>query len=186
MLQLHQKLTNEHLFPSTQSKKRNHLAEEVLKSDMLHVMNWYKLYLGPKGGALDGVIEFLQTTSELIEFFRIFKPVRSLDDDRLEQLHEIDHWFKTWELSVASASIGSSKALLSFLCHDDIHACIIGFISLSHKVLYKKSAVYITPGIIISDVVENTFNQMRSTYNEANSNPNALQGLASRFGHKNI
>jgi hypothetical protein len=59
-LQLHQKLTNEHLFPSTQSKMRNHLAEEVLNSDMLHVIKQYKLYLGPKGSDLDGAIELLQ------------------------------------------------------------------------------------------------------------------------------
>ena len=32
-----------------------------------------------------------------------------------------------------------------------------------------------TPGLVNSDVVENIFNQQRSTYNGANSNPYALQ-----------
>jgi hypothetical protein len=41
--------------------------------------------------------------------------------------------------------------------------------------LTSKSTVYITPGLTNSDVVENTFNQQRSTYNGANTNPNALQ-----------
>jgi hypothetical protein len=47
------KYTNEHLFPSTQSKMRNHLAEEVLNSHMLHVIK----YLGPKGSDLGGAIK---------------------------------------------------------------------------------------------------------------------------------
>ena len=41
--------------------------------------------------------------------------------------------------------------------------------------LHKSNSVYVTPALINSDVVENTFNQMRSTYNGASSNPNALQ-----------
>jgi hypothetical protein len=36
-LQIHRRLTNEHIFPSQQCKMRNHLAEEVLNSDMLHL-----------------------------------------------------------------------------------------------------------------------------------------------------
>lgn len=34
-LQIHKRLTNEHLYPSQQSKMRNHLAEEVLGEEML-------------------------------------------------------------------------------------------------------------------------------------------------------
>ena len=39
----------------------------------------------------------------------------------------------------------------------------------------QQSAIYITPGLVNSDIVENTFNQQRSTYHGANANPNALQ-----------
>lgn len=35
--------------------------------------------------------------------------------------------------------------------------------------------MYITPGLVNSDVIENIFNQQRSTYHGANSNPSALQ-----------
>jgi hypothetical protein len=35
--------------------------------------------------------------------------------------------------------------------------------------------IFLTPALINSDVVENEFNQQRSTYNGANTNPNALQ-----------
>ena len=39
----------------------------------------------------------------------------------------------------------------------------------------KDCKIFITPALINSDVVENTFNQMRSTYNGANTNPNVHQ-----------
>ena len=35
---VHQKLTEEHMFPSNQQKMRNGLAEEVLDKNMLHLM----------------------------------------------------------------------------------------------------------------------------------------------------
>ena len=36
-------------------------------------------------------------------------------------------------------------------------------------------SVYVTPALVNSDIIENTFNQQRSTYHGANANPNALQ-----------
>lgn len=64
---------------------------------------------------------------------------------------------------------------MSLQCHEDIQSCIIGFVELCKMFLANKSKVFITPGLVNSDVIENTFNQQRSTYNGANSNPNALQ-----------
>ena len=37
-LPIHRKLTNQHIYPTTKEKMRNHLAEQVLDSDMLHLM----------------------------------------------------------------------------------------------------------------------------------------------------
>ena len=36
-LKLHRKLTSEHIYPDTQMKMRNHLAEQVLNEDMLYL-----------------------------------------------------------------------------------------------------------------------------------------------------
>lgn len=36
---IHRKLTHEHFFLTPESKKRNHLAEDVLDKEMLHLMN---------------------------------------------------------------------------------------------------------------------------------------------------
>lgn len=133
-VQLHKKLTNEHLFPSTQSKMRNYLAEDILNNEMLHLMQQYQMYLGPKGCVLDGAIEFLGHTSKLIEIFRSKKPVQSKDDERLFELRTINAWFETWE----SAPGSSSKHLMSAQCHEDIHACIVGFLNLCELCLQKK------------------------------------------------
>ncbi|KAK3107457.1 hypothetical protein FSP39_015012 [Pinctada imbricata] len=44
-LQIHRRLTNEHLYPSTQSKMRNHLAEQVMDTDMLHLLKSTRVHL---------------------------------------------------------------------------------------------------------------------------------------------
>jgi len=64
---------------------------------------------------------------------------------------------------------------MSAQCHEDIQSCIQGFMILCENVLDKSLHTDVTPGLINSDVIENIFNQQRSTYNGANTNPNALQ-----------
>ncbi|OWF44394.1 hypothetical protein KP79_PYT22813 [Mizuhopecten yessoensis] len=60
---------------------------------------------------------------------------------------------------------------------DDLNSCIIGFKQLCEKLLHNATDknVFITPSIINTDAIENEFNQQRSTYNGANSNPKCLQ-----------
>lgn len=178
-LQLHQRLTNEHFFLSNQSKMRNHLAEEVLNAQMLHLMMQYQVSLGEKGEVLNGVIEFLKVTSKLIEFFRDMRPIRVIEDERLTEVKSVSQWFAFWETCAANNNDMSQKEkgkmLMSYQCHEDIHSCVIGFIEMCGIVLKDNSTIFITPALVNSDVVENTFNQQRATYNGANSNPNALQ-----------
>lgn len=45
---LHRKLTNEHLFLSQESKMRNHLAEDVINGEMLHLMECVQKFLGER------------------------------------------------------------------------------------------------------------------------------------------
>jgi hypothetical protein len=51
---VHHKLTQEHIFLTSVNKMRNHLAEEVLNSEMLHLMELYKESLGQAGLKLGG------------------------------------------------------------------------------------------------------------------------------------
>ena len=96
-LQLNRKLSNEHIFPDNQQKMRNHLAEEVLNSEMLNLFKMYKNTLGEKGKILDGAIELLQKTFEIISIFRDFKPITNVNDPRLVTLNEVSLWFLEWE-----------------------------------------------------------------------------------------
>lgn len=61
-LQLHRKLTNDHIYLDFQLKKRNYMAEEVLNEEMLHLMKQYQNSLGEKGQVLNGIVEFLENT----------------------------------------------------------------------------------------------------------------------------
>ena len=54
-LQLHRKLTNEHIFLNQQGKMRNHFAEEVLNTEMLKLMLEYKASLANQGDILNGL-----------------------------------------------------------------------------------------------------------------------------------
>lgn len=178
-LQLHRKLTNDHLYPNNQLKMRNHLAEDVLNSEMLHVMLQYQQSLGEAGAILNGAVEFLRYTSKLVHIFQDMRPIKAFDDSRLTELKDIAQWFDNWKTSVLINTVIPSKErqkqLMSMQCLEDIQACIIGFYKLCEILLSKKSKIYVTPGLINSDVIENTFNQQRSTYHGANTNPNALQ-----------
>lgn len=169
--QLHKNLTNEHIILSCHSKMRNHLAEDILNTEMLHCMCQYQLYLGEKGSILNGTIELLKQTSRLIDIFRDMRPITHIDDSRLRELQEISNWFDDWKCKSAD----KPKHCMSYQCHEDIQSCTLGFIELCKMVLASSTQVFVTPGLVNSDIVENIFNQQRSTYNGANSNPNALQ-----------
>lgn len=69
---VHHKLTQEHIhvFLTSVNKMRNHLAEEVLNSEMLHLMELYKESLGQAGLKLSATIELLKCTSVLVKNFR--------------------------------------------------------------------------------------------------------------------
>jgi hypothetical protein len=173
-LKLHRKLTNEHFFPSNQSKMRNHLAEQVLDSEMLNLMLQYQKYLGEKGSSLDGAIEFLEKTSSLKNIFRDFRPIKSTDDERLSTLLLLADWFERWE-STPKPKTKANVLTMSIQCHEDILSCTRGFYQLCSNFSKISKNVYITPALINSDIIENTFNQQRSTYHGANANPNAMQ-----------
>lgn len=178
-LQLHRQLTKDHIYLDSQNKMRNHLAEHVLNSEMLHALKTYQKSLGEKGAVLNGLVQFIEKTSLLIQIFRDMRPICDNSDERLNQLKCIDSWFSEWELFVDNNdSIPKNKkqkCMMSRQCHEDIHSCIIGFISLCHRVFSLKTSLVVTAGLINSDVIENMFNQQRSTYNGANSNPNVVE-----------
>lgn len=99
----------------------------------------------------------------------------SLDDDRLRDLQHVLAWFQEWRKGIQKESSPNS-CLMSYQCMDDIETCIIGFHKLCSGLLGRIDLeILIITALINSDLVENIYCHQRSTYNEANSNPNALQ-----------
>lgn len=169
-IQIHRRLTNEHIFPSQSEKMRNKYAEDVLNTEMLNLMESYKQHLGASGTVLDGAIELLQNTSILIEVFRDRRTINESNDLRLMRLNAVQQWFLNWV-----SQIKSPKSIMSAQCHEDIQSSIIGFLELCYYVIKNHSGLYIVPAMVNSDAIENNFCQHRGKFNGLNTNPTALQ-----------
>ena len=83
---VHHKLTQDHIYLTSESKMRNHLAEDVLNKEMFHLMKLYRESLGDAGSKLDVTIELLQNTSVLIQNFRDSRPITPVSDERLIEI----------------------------------------------------------------------------------------------------
>jgi hypothetical protein len=170
-LSIHHKLSHQHMYPNQADKMRNHLAEECLNADMLHLMRQYQKSLGVGSFAAsrcDGPILLLEHTKSLIEFFHDTRPISDLDDDRLLQLSSSLNFFTQWE------NESSSRQLMSPETREDLKILLRGFQTLSQHVI-KDLKYIIKPGYINSDIIENIFSQQRGLHHGAGSNPNYLQ-----------
>lgn len=96
---------------------RNHLAEDVLNAEMLHLMEVYRESLGDGGSELDVTIELLKNTSVLVENFRDHRPILDISDDRLKQNRDVLNWFVEWENSNPTQK---EKLLISHQTRDDL------------------------------------------------------------------
>jgi len=172
---VHHKLSQEHIYLTPDNKMRNHLAEQVLNEDMLHLMKFYKASQDETGGGLDSTIEFLEQTSVLIKNFKDHRPITDSADERLKQNHNALQWFIQWEKSIKEDTNISNKekCLISHQTRQDIISSIMGFEELC---LYKlrSSNASIIPSRVNSDVIENIFCQQRTLHNGANTNPTYL------------
>lgn len=172
---LHHRLTRDHFFLTSEAKMRNHLAEDVLNGEMLHLMEMYKNSLSDDGHKLNGTIELLKNTSVLITNFRDSRPLLTADDDRIKQNHDVMDFFVKWEKNVISDEKIKSKekSLISHQTRQDIISSILGFEELCFYKL-KNSNSSIIPNRVNSDIIENVFCQQRTLHNGANTNPTYL------------
>lgn len=92
-LAIQQKLTYEHLFPNPAEKMRNHLADEVLDKDMLHLMKMYVQNNPDDAVQMAGPTELFERTSVLIEIFHDRRAIKDSTGKRLQQLRDILEWF---------------------------------------------------------------------------------------------
>ena len=173
-LRIHSKLTNDHFWLNSTLKMRNHLAEEVLNSDMLLLLKEYRDAL-TSGDYLNPAIKLVEITSQFINIFRSSQPICSLQDERLCNLATIKSFFMDWKDYCDDAKmlhIYDKQIFVTDQCYQDIVSCINGFVSLCHEKLPDTAVI---PRLINSDVCENIFCQQRTTYSGANANPDASQ-----------
>jgi hypothetical protein len=136
---IHHKLSQEHIFLTNESKMRNHLAEDDMDKEMLHLMQVYKANLGESGSSLDGTIELLRNTSIVIRNFRDPRTITDAGDERLSELHDVMEWFVKWENQIKNyTSIkNKEKHLISHQTREDIVSSLLGFEELCKHKLKK-------------------------------------------------
>ncbi|XP_053400344.1 uncharacterized protein LOC123539045 [Mercenaria mercenaria] len=169
-LKVYHKLTNDHFFLNPQLKMRNALDEDVLKSNMLHLMKRYQESLFEhEQDSLTSSIKLLQMTSILVRNFRDQRPIHELDDSRLAENKNALSWFRNWEAEECLCE----KNLISHQTREDIVSLLLGFSELC-KDKFTRSAGSIVASRVNSDPIENIFSQQRGLHDGANTNPNLL------------
>ena len=178
-VRVHPKLTNDHLFLSKSAKMRNHLAEDVLDEDMLHLMQQYQLSLTVTAASeLDQTIKLLKLTSKVIALFRDRRPLTDLSDPRLQCLGELEAWLDQWSESVSEINDKSAseknKMFISKETYSDLLSMCLGFTAICKRRIevHHRSLV---PSGLNSDVIENFFCQQRTLSNGSNNNPTVHQ-----------
>ncbi|XP_070575008.1 uncharacterized protein [Ptychodera flava] len=172
---IYYRISDTHLAPNKAEKMRNHLAEDMLNKEMLHLMEVYQSCL-PDGSHLESTIAFLTQTSTLIAIFRDRRPVTSMTDDRLEALKSVHQWFTNWRYRVKSDESvvqgKRAKLLPSTECLDDLDSLVLGFLAVCEKHLSSFPGSHVVPARFNSDVVENHFCQERGLHNGNLTHPN--------------
>ena len=166
-------LTREHVYVSSEGKMRNHLATDVLGSNMLDLMKQYQSSLKDRAYCLDSTVELLRNTSILVDFFCNSKSkIYSVDDGRVCQVLKVLSFFHSWEEEYSGFK-QQAKFLITRETRQDIDACIYGFLELMKVAQNLK--IPLVPGYINSDLIENWFCQHRCLRNGFNQNPTLFQ-----------
>ena len=174
---IHRKLTHEHFYLTPQSKMRNHLAEDVLDQEMLHLMQLFQKFLGENGDEIQGSVDLLKHTSHLISCFRDSRPIHQANDLRLQKNKDALRFFQGWENEISKSTLKpceKDKSLISKQTRDDLKSLILGFDYLCNSRI-SRCCYSITPCYVNSDPIENIFCQERGIHNGLNTNPTYLQ-----------
>lgn len=176
-LPLHERLTLAHIELDPASRMRNHLAEDVLDSKMLFMMQSYRDHIMAStdnqdqqedGTPLDSALQLLQHTSQIIDLFNSKCPITNINDSRMKKLNSFYAFMLDWR----EESTDDNSTFISSKLWFDIQSMCLGFnalvqISHSHasnlplsirtvwKITFAKSDLVIVKTIILLTVSSN-------------------------------
>lgn len=149
----------------------------------------YKEHLisrGQDGSCLDATIELLHHTTQAIQLFSDRQTIKSIKDDRLEDLYKFLIFLQEWK---REAGDESAKKFLTNKLFFDLQSMILGFLSIVSIKLKKFPQAPIKPAIVNQDCVENHFCQVRACNGQNNNPTYRLQESAQnsiRYGQTTI
>ena len=170
-LRLHRRLTPDHFQLNSTLKMRNHLAVQVLNSDMLYLLQNYQASM-TNPSDIAATVELVRITSDLIKAYYSSEPITNTQDERLTILASIAAYFHEWHDYCKKEGLTLKQNFITIHSYQDIITCIDGFIYLCRQ---RCATHPIIPRIINSDVCENIFCQARTSYNGPNTHPDASQ-----------
>lgn len=179
-IRIHRYLTQDHVYLDNASKMRNRLAEQVLSTDMLHLVKALRDSGEYLDHSLDSLIELLENTGNVVSVFSDKRPISSVQDTRLTSISDNLSFFNAWEGQVLNNDTLSKadkfRTLFTEETRDDVNSSLNGFLQISSFAIAEGIAV--TPAFVNSDPIENHFCQQRGIANGLNTNPTLLQ-----YGH---
>lgn len=176
-IRLHKRLTREHIMLDGGAKMRNHIAEHVLNSDMIILIEALRESGECLDFSLDPLLKILKHTSNLVNVFNDKRPICTLQDSRLQTIKDDLSFFNDWESSIMDNSTLTKadkiRHLITEETRDDLNCAITGFLQICTHAVNKGFAV--VPAIVNSDAIENFFCQQSGITDGQNTNPTLLQ-----------
>ena len=128
-LRLYRKLSKDHVDVINAAKMCNHLAINVLNSDMLNLMGTFQATLDDPH-ELDSTILLLEHTQVLVDIFcNINSKIESLEDSHVQKLLTVFEFSHTWENEFVTPK-EKSRHLIIRQTREDIDSSIYGFIEM--------------------------------------------------------
>ena len=117
-------------------------------------------------GEYDSTIKLLENTSILVRNFHHHSPYRDLGDERFAENDRVLSWLMKWEVDAKD----NPKEALCPTTIFDVKSMILGFKEVCRIVFEKYPGLTVSAKRFNTDVVENTFCQVRAR-NGQNDNP---------------
>ena len=119
---------------------------------------------------LDGTIELLRQTSQLLDNYTSKSPITDVQDSRLSTNEKDLKWFATWNDTKVHP-----KAFFSPQTYEDLASMIRGTSAYVKMRLCETTSSSINLHRLNSDLIENVFSSQRGVLNGCNTNPTLLE-----------